>query len=67
MGNFVFQFPSLNVRTSYHSNETETSVFFYDITQIYYLLMVGQQCGLIELSEELSEYDSEGAGGTYWY
>lgn len=32
------------------------SVFFYDITQIYYLLMVGQQCGLIEPSEELSEY-----------
>ena len=32
------------------------SVFFYNITQIYYLLMVGQQCGLIEPSEELSEY-----------
>ena len=32
------------------------SVFFYDITQIYYLLIVGQECGHIEKSEELSEY-----------
>ena len=32
------------------------SVFFYDITQIYYLLIVGRECGLIEKSEELSEY-----------
>ena len=29
MGNFVFQFPSLNVRTSYHSNETETSLTYH--------------------------------------
>lgn len=29
MGNFVFQFPSLNVRTSYHTNETETSLTYH--------------------------------------
>lgn len=29
MGNFVFQFPSLNVRTSYHTNETETSLAYH--------------------------------------
>ena len=29
MGNFVFQFPSLNVRTSYQTNETETSLTYH--------------------------------------
>ena len=29
MENFVFQFPSLNVRTSYHTNETETSLAYH--------------------------------------
>lgn len=29
MGNFVFQFPSLNVRTSYHTNETEISLAYH--------------------------------------
>lgn len=29
MGNFVFQFPSLNVRTSYQTNETETNLTYH--------------------------------------
>lgn len=29
MGNFVFQFPSLNVTTSYQTNETETSLTYH--------------------------------------
>ena len=29
MGNFVFQFPSLNVRTFYHTNKTETSLTYH--------------------------------------
>ena len=31
------------------------SIFFYDITQLYYYLIVGQECQLIEVDEVISE------------
>ena len=30
------------------------SIFFYDITQLYYILIVGQECQLIEIDEVIS-------------
>ncbi|MBO5146837.1 MAG: hypothetical protein J6C19_15135 [Lachnospiraceae bacterium] len=31
------------------------SIFFYDITQLYYILIVGQECQLIEIDEVISD------------
>lgn len=31
------------------------SIFFYDITQLYYILIVGQECQLIEADEAISD------------
>lgn len=37
----------------YETESQMTSVFFYDITQIYYILLVGIQCQMIEADDEI--------------
>lgn len=38
----------------YTSEINIESIFFYDVTQLYYILIVGQECQLIEIDEVIS-------------
>lgn len=38
----------------YASEINIESIFFYDVTQLYYILIVGQECQLIEIDEVIS-------------
>lgn len=37
----------------YETEPQMISTFFYDITQIYYVLLVGKQCQIIEVDDEI--------------